>query len=84
MSVKLAKSQQIGESVKMPGPLHGYAIAKRARTLTDGRVKLAAGTLSGALDRMVDEGLVTVDSLRVLPEQKADTCSMSRVSPRGR
>jgi len=45
----------------MAGRLHGYAIAKRAIELSDGRLRLAAGTLYGALDRMLEEGLVIVD-----------------------
>jgi DNA-binding PadR family transcriptional regulator len=43
------------------GPLHGYGIAKRAQELSDGRVRLAAGTLYGALDRLSDQALITVD-----------------------
>lgn len=42
-------------------PLHGYGVAKRAAELSDGRVSLTAGTLYGALDRLADQGLVTVD-----------------------
>ncbi|MCP5030530.1 MAG: PadR family transcriptional regulator [Actinomycetia bacterium] len=44
------------------GPLHGYGIAKRAEALSEGRVRLAAGTLYGALDRLTDQGLISVDS----------------------
>ena len=43
------------------GRLHGYGIAKRSEELSDGRVRLAAGTLYGALDRLTEQGLVTVD-----------------------
>lgn len=43
------------------GPLHGYGIAKRSQELSEGRVKLAAGTLYGALDRLVGEELIEVD-----------------------
>jgi len=46
----------------MAGRLHGYAITKRARELSDDRLRIAAGTLYGALDRMVEEGLVVVDA----------------------
>ncbi len=46
----------------LDGPLHGYAIAQRAQELSDGRVRLSAGTLYGALDRLTAEGLVAVDS----------------------
>lgn len=45
----------------LEGPLHGYGIAKQAKTLSDGKVDLAAGTLYGALDRLVDRGEVEVD-----------------------
>src|SRR5829696_4253124 len=45
----------------LDGPLHGYAISKRAAELSDGDVKLTAGTLYGALDRMETRGLVEVD-----------------------
>src|SRR4029079_16728057 len=43
----------------LDGPLHGYGIIKRAEELSGGRVRLAAATLYGALDRLVSEGLVT-------------------------
>jgi PadR family transcriptional regulator PadR len=42
----------------LDGPLHGYAIARRAQELSDGRVRLSAGTLYGALERLAAEGLV--------------------------
>lgn len=42
----------------MDGPLHGYAIAQKASELSDGRVELTAGTLYGALDRLVGQGLL--------------------------
>ena len=43
-------------------PLHGYAIIKQADALSQGRVKLATGTLYSALDRLTGEGLVQVVS----------------------
>jgi DNA-binding PadR family transcriptional regulator len=45
----------------LDGPLHGYAISSRARELSEGGVRLTAGTLYGALDRMAAQGLVQVD-----------------------
>ncbi len=42
-------------------PLHGYGIIKRAEELSDGRVRLSAGTLYGALDRLASQGLVEID-----------------------
>jgi DNA-binding PadR family transcriptional regulator len=43
----------------LDGPLHGYAIVRRARELSDGRVRLSTGTLYALLDRAIGEELVT-------------------------
>ncbi|MCP4085549.1 MAG: PadR family transcriptional regulator, partial [Actinomycetia bacterium] len=43
------------------GPRHGYGIAQRAAELSEDRVKLTAGTLYGALDRLVGSAQITVD-----------------------
>ena len=40
------------------GERHGYGITQDVAELSAGEVKLGAGTLYGALDRLVDEGLV--------------------------
>lgn len=45
----------------MDGPLHGYGIIKAAEQATDGRLRIAVGTLYGALDRMERAGLVAAD-----------------------
>jgi PadR family transcriptional regulator, regulatory protein PadR len=45
----------------LDGPLHGYAIAARAEDLSGGEVRLTAGTLYGALERMSGQGLVEID-----------------------
>jgi PadR family transcriptional regulator, regulatory protein PadR len=45
----------------LDGPLHGYAIIKRAAELSGGRVRLAAGTLYAALDRLTEAELVRVE-----------------------
>ena len=39
-------------------PLHGYAIIIRAGELSQGRVRLATGTLYAALDRLSGEGYI--------------------------
>jgi PadR family transcriptional regulator PadR len=44
----------------LAAPLHGYAIIKRAEEMSGGRVRLAAGTLYAALDRLTGEGLLRV------------------------
>jgi DNA-binding PadR family transcriptional regulator len=43
------------------GPLHGYAIIKAVEELSDGRLKLRAGTLYGALARLQADGFVAFD-----------------------
>jgi PadR family transcriptional regulator, regulatory protein PadR len=50
----------------LQGPLHGYAIIKRAEELSGGRVRLATGTLYTALDRLTAEGYVTLVSEEVV------------------
>lgn len=40
------------------GERHGYGITQDVAELSDGQVKLGAGTLYGALDRLTDEGMV--------------------------
>jgi PadR family transcriptional regulator, regulatory protein PadR len=46
----------------LAGPLHGYAIIKRAGELSGGRVRLATGTLYTALDRLTADGHVELVS----------------------
>ena len=48
------------------GPRHGYAVSRAAEELSDGRVRLTAGTLYGALDRLIARGLVAVDREEVV------------------
>jgi DNA-binding PadR family transcriptional regulator len=45
----------------LDGPLHGYGIIKRAAQLSHRRLRLPAGTLYAALDRLTDAGLVEID-----------------------
>lgn len=40
------------------GPLHGYAIVRRAAELSDGAVQLSTGTLYALLERAIGGGLV--------------------------
>ena len=40
------------------GPLHGYAIVRRAGELSDGAVRLSTGTLYALLERAIKDGLV--------------------------
>ncbi|MFC1419288.1 PadR family transcriptional regulator [Streptacidiphilus cavernicola] len=50
----------------LDGPLHGYAVIKRAQEQSGGRVNLAVGTLYGALERMTDDRLIEVDREEVV------------------
>ena len=47
-------------------PQHGYAVLEDIAQLTDGRVRLRAGTLYAALDRLRTEGLIEVDREEVV------------------
>lgn len=39
-------------------PKHGYAILKDVEALSGGRIQLGTGTLYGALNRLLDQGLI--------------------------
>jgi PadR family transcriptional regulator PadR len=43
------------------GSQHGYGIVTDVRQISDGRVKLKAGTLYAALDRLTADGLIEPD-----------------------
>lgn len=47
-------------------PQHGYAVIEDVATMTDGRVRLRAGTLYAALDRLRSEGLIEIDHEEVV------------------
>ncbi|WP_250003723.1 helix-turn-helix transcriptional regulator [Actinoplanes sp. M2I2] len=47
-------------------PLHGYGLIHEVARLSDDRVSLRPGTLYGALDRLLDAGLVTVEREEVV------------------
>ena len=39
-------------------PRHGYGIMQQVQNLSEGRVRLAAGTLYGALNSMCEKGII--------------------------
>ena len=49
-------------------PLHGYGIIQNVGELSGGRIKLAPGTLYGALNSLVDKGWI--DALPENPESR--------------
>jgi DNA-binding PadR family transcriptional regulator len=48
------------------GPLHGYGVIQEVASLSGGRVTLRPGTLYGALDRLVEQGLAAADREEVV------------------
>jgi DNA-binding PadR family transcriptional regulator len=47
-------------------PRHGYAVIEDVAAMTSGRVRMRAGTLYAALDRLRGEGLIEVDREEVV------------------
>jgi DNA-binding PadR family transcriptional regulator len=68
----MAASQAIREqsyyvlAALLSGPQHGYGIIKETSRVTEGEVRLAPGTLYGALDRLSDAGLIENDREEVV------------------
>jgi PadR family transcriptional regulator, regulatory protein PadR len=52
-------------TVLASGPRHGYGVIQDVSALSDGAVVLRASTLYAALDRLAEQGLVTVDGEEV-------------------
>ena len=48
------------------GRLHGYGITREVEQLSEGRLRLRAGTLYAALDRLVGEGVVVASGEEVV------------------
>lgn len=48
------------------GPSHGYGVMQTVEEISDGRVRLRAGTLYSALDRLVTDGLLRVDGEEIV------------------
>ncbi|MEY9861059.1 DNA-binding PadR family transcriptional regulator [Catenulispora sp. GAS73] len=54
-------------------PRHGYAIVQEVLAISEGRVRLRTGTLYTALERLVQEGLIEVDSEQVVAGRQRRT-----------
>ena len=59
-------------------PLHGYGIMQKVDVLSSGRVKLAAGTLYGAINTMLERGWI-----RALPGEKNSRKKEYEITPLG-
>ncbi len=53
-------------------PLHGYGIIKKVENMTEGRLILAAGTLYGAISKLISYNLITLVSEDVNNKRKKE------------
>ena len=60
-------------------PMHGYGIMQKAESLSHGRVKLAAGTLYGAINSLLEKGWITA-----LPGEKDSRKKEYQITQEGR
>ena len=60
-------------------PLHGYGIMQKAREFSGGRVRLAAGTLYGALNALLEKGWI-----EALPVQAGSRKKEYRITDAGK
>lgn len=60
-------------------PLHGYGIMQNIDTLSKGRVRLAAGTLYGAISTMLERGWITS-----IPGEKDSRKKEYQITPLGK
>ncbi|PYC88472.1 PadR family transcriptional regulator [Streptomyces tateyamensis] len=58
-------------------PRHGYALIQEVSAISDGRVKLRTGTLYGALDRLLGQGLIEVVGEEVVDGRARKTYALS-------
>lgn len=62
-------------------PRHGYAIMQEVLSISAGRVNLRTGTLYGALDRLVRQGLITTCAQEIVQGRARRTYALT---PAGR
>ena len=60
-------------------PCHGYGIMQNAEALSNGRVRLAAGTLYGAINTLLEKGWITA-----LPGEKSSRKKEYVITDEGR
>jgi PadR family transcriptional regulator, regulatory protein PadR len=63
------------------GPLHSYAIMRRAAELSEGSVRVTTGTLYSILERALAEGLVTAGETYIVSGRERRDY---RLTPAGR
>ena len=65
--------------LSLTDPLHGYGIMQNVEKLSGGRVRLAAGTLYGALNTLLEKGWITAR-----PGEKDTRKKEYQITPEGR
>lgn len=58
-------------------PRHGYAIAREVELISGGRVKMRTGTLYGALERLLGQGLIEVHEELIVDSRLRRTYSLT-------
>lgn len=64
--------------LSIQSPLHGYGIMQNIERLSKGRVRLAAGTLYGAISTMLEKGWIAA-----LPNAKDSKKKEYQITPMG-
>ena len=60
-------------------PIHGYGIMQNVEQLSNGRLKLAAGTLYGAISTLLEKGWITA-----MPGEKDNRKKEYQITEQGR
>ncbi|MFF2954411.1 PadR family transcriptional regulator [Kitasatospora sp. NPDC057965] len=58
-------------------PRHGYALIQEIAAISDGRVKMRTGTLYGALDRLLQQGLIEVAAEEIVDGRARRTYALT-------
>ncbi|MFJ4097652.1 PadR family transcriptional regulator [Kitasatospora sp. NPDC089913] len=58
-------------------PRHGYALIQEISAISDGRVKMRTGTLYGALDRLLQQGLIEVAAEEIVDGRARRTYALT-------
>lgn len=60
-------------------PRHGYALIQEIASISDGRVTMRTGTLYGALDRLLGQGLIRVEREEIVDGRARRTYALTDV-----
>lgn len=68
----------------LDGELHGYALMRRVEELSDGSVRMGAGTLYGTINRLLADGLIVETTDRVDRSDDDERRRYYELTPNGR